>query len=246
MRVKRHAMSSCRRCRQQRANADNRIGDQVKTVCVVRGNQLYKREDRGDGEGEVSWGRTFHFPTHEAASEQGDPGNVGLVAERVRKSKRPLEMIALLHKSPLHAGCDQLPLSRISQVEWKHSLRSITQINSDACASMHRHVGLEIGPDCRPLGAYSMFNFQCLGTLPWTKGAIDFHQAHSDWQQIRAGICSRQSVMPRFNLLRTLEAKHRRSWEPLAAEVQRATATTMLHLRTSMPVDRLSYPEAQM
>ncbi len=32
-------------------DADNRIGDQVKTVCVVRGNRLYRREDGGEGEG---------------------------------------------------------------------------------------------------------------------------------------------------------------------------------------------------
>jgi hypothetical protein len=110
-------------------DADNRIGDQVKTVCVVRGNQLYKREDGGEGEGKASWGRRFHFPTHEAASEQGDPGNVGLVAERVWKSKRPLEMIALLHSSPLHAGCDQLPVSRISHVR----LPTSTQMRAHPC-----------------------------------------------------------------------------------------------------------------
>jgi len=101
-------------------------------------------KERSLGEGHS----TFQHMKRPRSRVLGDPGNVGLVAERVRKSKRPLEMIALLHKSPLHAGCDQLPLSRISQVEWKHSRRSITPINSDACASMHRHVGLQIGPDC--------------------------------------------------------------------------------------------------
>lgn len=140
---------------------DNRIGDQVRTVCVVNDEQRCKREDGGEEEGEGE-GRLLGMGL---GATKGDPRERGIL----RKGFESVNGALLPRLSRLHAtNCRfrQYP-SHSFEVSTKYPEHSrCMRINAPTTWSRQ-------SVETPRSSANSMFNLRYPSTLPWREKGGD-------------------------------------------------------------------------